>query len=128
MEAKQKIVNNLYKSLVGAGLVESQKDFANKIGMNEVSISKAMNGNEAYITKGLLKKIRNAFPQVNENWQYVGDSVNSVGDNNANGRDSKVVIGGGGKTLDKLIDEMSKQREGYESMINKLLKLLENGK
>lgn len=58
---KSNYARTAYNSLRGKGLVHTQKDFANLIGVNPVTLSKALNGDEKYLTANLIAKIDNAL-------------------------------------------------------------------
>lgn len=53
---KKKNLKKVLAYLTFLEKVESQKDLAEKIGVNSTNLSSAMNGNEMYLTNGLFKK------------------------------------------------------------------------
>lgn len=58
-------LTNFYNSLRSKGLIHTQRDLANLLGFNEGSISKALKGDERYLTSSLMFKIQ-AYLQENE--------------------------------------------------------------
>lgn len=63
IENRKNFIENAYRQAVGAGLADSKQDFANKVGVSPVTMSKAMNGAEGYATEKLCEKIKAAFPR-----------------------------------------------------------------
>lgn len=55
---KEEFVVNTFKSLRAKGVIHSQKDFANLIGFSEASISRALKGDERFLTDSLISKIQ----------------------------------------------------------------------
>lgn len=55
---KIKIIEQAYDAALDAGLVRNKGDFAELVGVNRSALSCAMNGNEKYLTDGLIAKIR----------------------------------------------------------------------
>lgn len=64
IENRKNFIENAYRQAVGAGLADSKQDFANKVGVSPVTMSKAMNGAEGYATEKLCEKIKAAFPTL----------------------------------------------------------------
>ena len=64
-------ITNSFKTLKERGVVHTQRDFANLIGTNEGNLSKALKGDEKYLTDNLITKVRNAMEGktfVPESW------------------------------------------------------------
>lgn len=99
MKNKKILVQDIYRALVGAGLIENQKDFANKLGANTSTISSALNGNETYLTNKFFKRIYDTFPQLPTLLQNNSVHIAQImqGDNNgvsgSNIAGSKVTVG-----------------------------------
>ena len=64
MEDKKNLLTDIYIALLKAGVVESKKDFANKLLVNVSSLSSAFSGNKNYLNDNLFKKIYDTFPQL----------------------------------------------------------------
>ena len=64
MNNKQKRLQEVYEYLRRYYGIHTQIDFANALQSSRNSITLAMNGNEAYLTKKLFQKICAAFPGV----------------------------------------------------------------
>lgn len=54
------IVKNAFEFLRFRGVVKTQREFADLIGYNAGNLSRAMNGNEAYLTDNLISKVQAA--------------------------------------------------------------------
>lgn len=69
-------LNEAYRYLFSQQSVTSQTDFAEKIGVRDTSLSFAMNGNPAYLTKNLFIKICAAFPNIfNRDYLLTGEGT-----------------------------------------------------
>ncbi|MCI2083202.1 MAG: hypothetical protein LKK19_04340 [Bacteroidales bacterium] len=73
MMNKQERLEAVYKNLRSGGLVRTKKDFASAIGVSYPNISSALNGNEAYLTCNLFKKVHSRYPKFNTNWLITGE-------------------------------------------------------
>ncbi|GJH39836.1 hypothetical protein RCZ04_03860 [Capnocytophaga sp. HP1101] len=51
----------------------NQTLIAEKIDFGRTNLSAALNGEEKYLTEGLISKVVNAFPEINENWLLTGN-------------------------------------------------------
>lgn len=58
MDNYQDYINRIYSLAVGARLVRTKGEFAAMLEVDRSGLSAAMNGNEKYQTKGLLKKVQ----------------------------------------------------------------------
>lgn len=54
---KYSIFKNAFNSLRSSGIIHTQRDFANLLGVNEGTISKALRGDESYLTEILMSKV-----------------------------------------------------------------------
>ncbi len=64
MESNKIFIKNAYQAALGAGMVKNQRQFADKVGVNVSSMSRALNGIDEYTTSGLCARIRAAFPTL----------------------------------------------------------------
>lgn len=63
-----------YDYLRSKGFIHTQSDLAEKMQSNKVNVSRAMAGNERYLTDKFLKRLNNSFGGVfNEEWLLYGD-------------------------------------------------------
>lgn len=99
MEDKKNLLTDIYIALLKAGVVESKKDFANKLLVNVSSLSSAFSGNKNYLNDNLFKKIYDTFPQLPTLLQNNSVHIAQImqGDNNgvsgSNIAGSKVTVG-----------------------------------
>lgn len=64
----------IFNHLKSKGLIHSQKELAVEIGSEPETISRAMKGNEKYLTETLLMRINNSFDNIfNESWLLTGE-------------------------------------------------------
>lgn len=87
----------VYEYLYKAGVVRTQRDFAQQIGANASSVSCALNGDERYLTKSLCSRIKAIYPNISLGWMISGegDMLQSVSSNQiANSPGSCNVTGG----------------------------------
>lgn len=66
-------LKEVFNYLKFSKLVDNQGDFANKIGYNRVSVSKAMNGNEQYATEDFISAVSISFPEISKVWLLTGE-------------------------------------------------------
>ena len=71
IRTKQERLKQVYEHLRRYYNVHTQIDFANAIGLTRPALSSAMNGNEAYLTDNLFKRICAAYQGVFELADYV---------------------------------------------------------
>ena len=57
MEEKTDYLKRVYNMAALRGLCNTKKEFAQLLGVSDKALSSAMNGNETYLTKSLLKKV-----------------------------------------------------------------------
>ena len=65
-------LNEVYSYIKKNTEFVNQSLFAEKRSEQRSNLSSALNGNEKYITKGLLMKITKAFPEINPIWLLTG--------------------------------------------------------
>ena len=58
--------------LKGKRIIRFQKDIAETLGMNKVTVSQALKGNESYFTESFVRKFCEAFG-INGKWLLTGD-------------------------------------------------------
>lgn len=74
MEDKRTRAKMLYNHLKNIGLVSTQDDLAKKIKYNRVSVSKALNGYEDYLTRDFARAINTTFGNVVDvEWLITGE-------------------------------------------------------
>lgn len=109
MDLSKERLQKVYNYLKFIGLVRTQKDFAEKVGTKNVSMSYAMNGNPKYLTKRLLNKVYNAFDNVlSEEWLLTGKGemfANSSTYVNANGTNATAINGNNNNVSNATIKE-----------------------
>ncbi|EGD33266.1 hypothetical protein [Capnocytophaga sp. oral taxon 338] len=71
-EAISKRLNEVYIYLRKHTEYVSQTLLAQKIGESRSNFSAALNGNEKYITEGLIRKLVNTFPEISKDWLLQG--------------------------------------------------------
>jgi SOS-response transcriptional repressor LexA len=70
---KQEKLNFIFEQARAAGFAKTQKEFATLLNINRAVLSAAMNGNDAYLTDKLMKKVE-AFYE--ENFDGSGNKMN----------------------------------------------------
>lgn len=86
-ERKYKL-NEIYESLIEAGIICNKKDFAKLIGANYNCLTQAMNGVDRYLTDSLLNKARYAKTQSLQSVSI----TNSPGSNVINGDHNNMEV------------------------------------
>jgi len=64
METQKDYINRIYTEAREHGICHTQGEFARLLGMNASTISKALQGDEKYLTTNLVKRIRTWAEQV----------------------------------------------------------------
>lgn len=105
-----------YHHLKGAGLINDQKDLADKMGYSRTSISKALNGYEDYLTESFVMKLQQTFSNVfSKEWLLTGDGnmLKNISDtlHNANSHESL----GNNEFILYLRDQISDLKDVIES-------------
>lgn len=62
------LLKQAFNALRVKGIIKTQKDFANLLGCNEASISRALKGDEKYLTDGLLSRVH----------EYMNENVSAI--------------------------------------------------
>lgn len=125
---KKKNLKKVLAYLTFLEKVESQKDLAEKIGVNSTNLSSAMNGNEMYLTNGLFKKILAKFPEtdfiINNDFTHYPNSnnkgYNSTDDNSQNNINENNIYTEMIATQRELIDSLKEQISQYRKEIEYL--------
>lgn len=125
---KQRKLKKILAYLTFLEKVESQKELAEKIGVNSTNLSSAMNGNEMYLTNGLFKKILAKFPEIDfiinndstHNKNSNNKGYNSIGDNSPNNTNEINIYTEMIATQRDLIDSLKEQILQYREEIEYL--------
>lgn len=70
METKERIIS-AYNYLKNVGIISSQQNVADKMGVRKESVSKAFSGNKSYLTNTFILKFNNAFDNIFYHLNYV---------------------------------------------------------
>lgn len=141
METKERIIS-AYNYLKNVGIISSQQNVADKMGVRKESVSKAFSGNKSYLTNTFILKFNNAFDNMfNNDWlmegkgemlknnQSIGDIKNSsVHGANVNGKDIHLECPfdkNGMEIIVNMINQNQKNIEMFQEQINRLITLLE---
>lgn len=62
--SKQDLLNRIIAFLKGRQIIDTQKDLAELISINDKNLSSAINGNVRYLTDSLFNKIYTKFPEA----------------------------------------------------------------
>ena len=62
------LLKQAFNALRVKGIIKTQKDFANLLGCNEASISRALKGDEKYLTDGLISRVQ----------EYMNENVSAI--------------------------------------------------
>ena len=72
----EKIADRLKKAIryiKGSTEYSNQTLIAEKIDFGRTNLSAALNGEEKYLTEGLISKVTSTFPEINKDWLLTGD-------------------------------------------------------
>lgn len=72
----EKIADRLKKAIryiKGSTEYSNQTLIAEKIDFGRTNLSAALNGEEKYLTEGLISKVTSAFPEINKDWLLTGN-------------------------------------------------------
>ena len=76
MDTKIKIVNSMFKYLKSNGQLHTQKDLAIKLGTYPSNISKALKGDEEYLTESFIDRFNKAFGSIfDDDWLLSGEGT-----------------------------------------------------
>lgn len=117
LEQKKKRANDLYNLARLAGIVTTQREFADFLGINENTVGRALKGGERYLTDNFFMRIENAFNEagISIDGNNTAPVNNQQGENLVNTQESPSDLG-------KVIDEMKAQREMYDRQFTEVLK------
>ena len=116
----QEWVNYMYNAARMAGVCHTQKEFANFIGIDVTTLSKAMQGYDGYLTENLQKKIERAFAE--NNIQTITDNHGTVINQQKNF--THPLPKNELERIDKFLDLLKEK----DVQINRLLTIIENMK
>lgn len=71
METRERIIS-AYNYLKNVGIISSQQNVADKMGVRKESVSKAFSGNKSYLTNTFILKFNNAFDNMLNIYYKVG--------------------------------------------------------
>ena len=108
----------MYNAARMANVCHTQKEFANFIGIDVTTLSKAMKGYDGYLTENLQKKIERAFAE--HNIQNVADNHGTVIQQQKNF--SSTASPSEQERIDKLLDLLKEK----DLQMNRLLTIIEN--
>lgn len=108
----------MYNAARMANVCHTQKEFANFIGIDVTTLSKAMKGYDGYLTENLQKKIERAFAE--HNIQDVADNHGTVIQQQKNF--SSAASPSEQERIDKLLDLLKEK----DVQMNRLLTIIEN--
>lgn len=102
MMEREERLNLVFNYLRSRGLIQTQRDLANKMHAGIANISKALKGNKSVLTDRFLRRLNSAFGDIfNENWLLLGKGemlsasadgeVNIFGNGNALGAAANVT-------------------------------------
>lgn len=131
-----------YQYLRDNGIIHTQQDLADKMGVGKDRISKALKGYKGYLTESFILKFNNAFNNIfNTDWlmeekgemmrnnQSVGDISNSsVHGVNVSGKDIHLECPfdkGGFELLVSMIQKNQENIDRFQNQIDRLITLLE---
>ena len=76
---KQEKLNEMFEKVRSTGAVHTQGDFAECIGYSRSNVSRALNGDEKYLTANLFTAVENAFPDIFRPSDTAKDSMSEYG-------------------------------------------------
>lgn len=120
IEKMKEELSQMFEVAFASRLCNSQKTFANFVGVNESSMSSALKGNEAYVTEGLLRKCRLALIDAGVYSPKVAAENNAIQQNTCTGGKQQNTLNAEGDVryiVDRLTEEMKAQRESYERIL-----------
>lgn len=72
MSKDKNLIEIAYNNLLAQGKVKNRAEFAKRLGINYISLSRAINNDEHYNTPSLREKIKQVFPTAE--FEYQGES------------------------------------------------------
>lgn len=128
-EENAKTLNDLYLMAVANRLCSSKKEFGELVGVSREAITSALNGNPTYTTNKMVMRVHRALEEagmrVNIDMENSGNAAGNIqknfdSTNEGDGVEDMRHI------VDRLVDEMAKQRESYERILMAALKCGQN--
>lgn len=119
MEDKKNLLTDIYIALLKAGVVESKKDFANKLLVNVSSLSSAFSGNKNYLNDNLFKKIYDTFPQLPTLLQNNSVHIAQIMQGDNNGVSGSNIAGS--KVSDAVLQERIRALETENALLKQRL-------
>lgn len=129
MERKERL-NSAFNYLRNSGLIQTQRDLANKMHAGIANISKALKGNKAVLTDRFLRRLNSAFGNIfNDEWLLTGegemlcaaaDGINIFGNGNALGAAANVT-----NTTTTNYGTCSAESSRADATLNKVLDMLQ---
>lgn len=81
--SKKNRIQEAFNYLKYKGLTTSQKDLSEKMGANRVSVSRALNGDESYLTDDFIERLNTTFNSIfSSSWLLTGEGSMLRDDNN----------------------------------------------
>lgn len=112
----QERVSEMYKHAISSGFASSKGEFAEKVGVTNVTLSRFLNGKQEPSLK-TLQAINVAMGHpFSDEWLFYGTGSMTDTDDN---------MPRGDRTIEMLIEELRAQREAKDSQIDRLLGIIE---
>lgn len=139
VENKVGRITTAYDYLKSIGKAHKQQDVADKMGTDKANVSRAMKGDEKYLTDRFLHRFNSAFDNLfNEEWlisgngemlakpnQTIGDISNSnVSGVNVSGSDIHINPNAYDALL-KIVENNQKSTERFQNEIDRLITIIE---
>lgn len=128
-EQNAKTLNDIYLDVVRKRLCASKKEFGQLVGVSRGAITCALNGDKTYATDKMVMRVHRALEEagvrVNIDMENSGNAAGNIqknfdSTNEGDGVEDMRHI------VDRLVDEMAKQRESYERILMAALKCGQN--
>lgn len=110
----------IYNAFRAKNVVKTQKDFAEKLGINPNTLAGAFNEREGVNVENVLQKAREFSAQYNQTTDGNNSPNLATGDNYG---EQKILSDQ--HTAELLVQEMAAQREQYGKQIDRLLGIIE---
>lgn len=119
IEEKKERINTLFNLARLAGVVKTQREFAEFLGINENTVGRALKGDERYLSENFFTRVENAFNEagIEIHGNNSAPVNNQQGDELQNTQETPGAFG-------KLIDEMQAQREMYDKHLSEALRII----
>lgn len=110
----------IYNAFRAKNVVKTQKDFAEKLGINPNTLAGAFNERDGVNVENVLQKAREFSAQYNQTTDGNNSPNLATGDNYG---EQKILSDQ--HTAELLVQEMAAQREQYGKQIDRLLSIIE---